>query len=82
MQSIIRNLGNQGFARLRVGIDRPPGRMDPADYVLQDFSATEELLVAEVTGRAVAAMETWLLKGVAEAMNLHNQGPPEAPEPQ
>ena len=32
--------------------------------------------------RAVAAMETLLLKGVAEAMNLHNQGPPEAPEHQ
>ena len=82
MQSIIRNLGNQGFARLRVGIGRPPGRMDPADYVLQDFSAAEEPLVAEVTERAVAAMETWLLKGMAKAMNLHNQGPPEAPEHQ
>ena len=38
MRSIIQYLGSQEFARLRIGIGRPPGRMDPADYVLQDIN--------------------------------------------
>ena len=37
MQSIVERLGTQIFARLRLGIGRPPGRMEAADYVLQDF---------------------------------------------
>ena len=39
MASIIQQLGTQDFARLRLGIGRPPGQMDPAAYVLQRFSA-------------------------------------------
>ena len=46
MRSIIARLGSDQFPRLRVGIDRPPGRMDPADYVLHDFTAAEEEIMA------------------------------------
>jgi PTH1 family peptidyl-tRNA hydrolase len=74
IQSIIEHLGGQDFSRLRLGIGRPPGRMDPAAYVLQDFSADEEPLVEEMLERAVAAMETWLCEGVEAAMNRHNRG--------
>ena len=74
MQSIIEWLGGQPcFSRLRVGIGRPPERMDPAAYVLQDFPAEEELLLADVLTRAVDAIETWLSEGVEVAMNRHNQ---------
>ncbi len=74
MRSIIEQLGSQDFARLRFGIGRPPGRMDPAAYVLQDFSAEEEPLLEETLERAVAAMETWLCEGVGEAMSQYNRG--------
>lgn len=74
MRSLVEHLGGQKFPRLRIGIDRPPGRMDPAAYVLQDFSAQEEPLLDETLERAVAAIETWLAEGVEEAMNRYNRG--------
>jgi PTH1 family peptidyl-tRNA hydrolase len=75
MHSIIEQLSDQGFARLRLGIGRPLGQMDPAAYVLQDFVAAEEPLVEETLERAVAAIETWLTEGVEMAMSRHNSGP-------
>ena len=73
MHSIIEHLGSQSFPRLRIGIGRPPGRMDPADYVLQDFSEEEALLLEETLERAVAAIEAWLCDGVETAMSRYNQ---------
>lgn len=72
MRSIIEELGSIAFPRLRVGIGRPPGRMDPMDYVLQDFSADEETLMAEVRARAASALERWLQDGIVAAMNEFN----------
>jgi len=74
MRSIIEHLGGQKFPRLRIGIGRPPGRMDPAAYVLQNFSAQEEPLLAETLERAVAAIETWLAEGIEVAMTQYNRG--------
>lgn len=74
MRSIIEHLGGQNFPRLRIGIGRPPGQMDPAAYVLQDFSAEEQPVVEEALERAVAAIETWLCEGIVMAMNRHNRG--------
>ncbi len=73
MRSIIRQLGSRDFPRLRIGIGRPPGRTDPADYVLQDFSADEEPLLDEALEQAVAAIETWLAEGIDEAMSSYNR---------
>ena len=73
IRSITEHLGSQEFARLRIGIGRPPGRMDPAAYVLQDFSAEEEPLLEETLERAVAAIETWLREGIQVAMDRYNQ---------
>ncbi len=70
--SIIRQLGLEAFARLRVGIGRPPGQMDPADYVLRPFSAQEEEEMALVRQRAGDAIEVWLAAGIAAAMNQFN----------
>ncbi|MBN1955516.1 MAG: aminoacyl-tRNA hydrolase [Anaerolineae bacterium] len=75
MRSIIQHLGSEAFPRMRIGIGRPPGRMDPADYVLQNFSADEKLLVEEVLEQAVAAVETWLTAGIESAMDQYNQRP-------
>jgi PTH1 family peptidyl-tRNA hydrolase len=72
MKSIIQHLGTQAFPRLRVGISRPPGQMDPADYVLQDFSPEQEEVMVQVRDRAVKAIECWLRLGIVEAMNTFN----------
>ena len=77
VQHIIERLGTQGFARLRVGIGRPPGRMAPADYVLQDFSADQLPLIDEALERAAEAVETWLSEGIERAMSRFNGPPPE-----
>ncbi|MFN2231693.1 MAG: aminoacyl-tRNA hydrolase [Anaerolineae bacterium] len=53
IKSIIEHLGTQAFPRVRIGIGRPPGRMEPKDYVLQDFSAAEREGMAEVYDRVV-----------------------------
>ena len=72
MRSIIERLGTQAFPRLRVGIGRPPGRMDPADYVLQPFTRDEELLMDSARDRAVVAIECFLAQGIEVAMNRFN----------
>jgi PTH1 family peptidyl-tRNA hydrolase len=72
LKSILEQLGTQQVARLRFGIGRPPGRMDAAAYVLQPFTAEEQLLVAETVDRAVRAVETWLEFGIEIAMARYN----------
>jgi PTH1 family peptidyl-tRNA hydrolase len=73
MRSIIQSLGTHSFPRLRVGIDRPPGRMDPADYVLQPFSEDEECSLAGITEVASAAIECWITDGITAAMDRFNR---------
>jgi PTH1 family peptidyl-tRNA hydrolase len=75
MRSIIDVLGTQAFPRLRVGVDRPPGRMDPAEYVLRPFGEEEQELLDEVLERAVAAIECWLVDGIVAAMDKFNRPP-------
>jgi PTH1 family peptidyl-tRNA hydrolase len=72
MQSIIDKLGRRDFPRLRVGIGRPPGRMDPVDYVLQPFGREEAERVEELGTRAVAALELFIQAGIEAAMNRYN----------
>ena len=72
VKSIIRHLG-QDFHRVRVGIGRPPGRMDAAAYVLQDFSPDEEAeIFAPLRERIADALECWLFEGIDKAMNEYN----------
>ena len=70
--SIIQQLGSQQFNRVRIGIGRPSGRMDPADYVLQNFSKQEEkelsFLLETVTKAVIMIMES----GIEIAMNKFN----------
>jgi PTH1 family peptidyl-tRNA hydrolase len=70
--SAIEHLGSMDFARLRIGIGRPPGRMDPADYVLQDFGRNESDLLSSVLDRAVDAALTFVYDGLERAMNQFN----------
>ncbi len=72
MGSIIDHMGTQEFPRLRIGIGRPPGRMDAAAYVLQDFSRGEIEILDEVLERGVEAVLTFITEGLTIAMNQYN----------
>lgn len=76
MRSIIQRLGSE-FPRLRLGIGRPPGRMDAAAYVLQDFGRDELPLVSEMLDAAVEAAESFVRHGINLTMSRFN-GPVEA----
>ena len=66
LRSISSALGSKDYLRVRVGIGRPPGRQDPADFVLKDFSSTERKELPFHVDRAADAAEA-LLTGTLEA---------------
>jgi PTH1 family peptidyl-tRNA hydrolase len=71
--SIIENLQTSSFNRLRIGIaSSKRGSSDLRDFVLSKFSADEKKTVKAIIARAAAAIETWVKKGVAAAMNEFN----------
>jgi len=71
MRSIINHLG-QNFARMRLGIGRPPGQMPVQAYVLQDFKKDELHLLTEILTTAVQAAEMFLTDGIQLAMSRFN----------
>jgi len=72
LKSIIERLGTQDIPRIRIGIGRPPGRMNPADYVLQAFKGDDAIIAMEVGDRAADAVEAWLRTDLETAMNRYN----------
>jgi PTH1 family peptidyl-tRNA hydrolase len=71
MLSIIETLGTRGFARLRVGIGRP-AHGDPQDYVLNDFTLDESIVMQGAYERAAQATEAFVIEGIETAMNQFN----------
>lgn len=67
LRSISKSLGTREYARVRVGIGRPPGRMDAADFVLRDFSATERADLPFLVGDAADAVELLAQEGLLAA---------------
>lgn len=76
LRSLTSALGSRDYLRVRVGIGRPPGRQDPADYVLKDFSAVQCKELAFHLDRAADAVEA-LLTGPLEVVQntFHVDGP-------
>ena len=72
IKSIIQHLGTPDFARARVGIGRPPGRMDPANYVLKNFTEDEESDFGPLRQTILDALECWMFEGIDAAMNRFN----------
>ncbi len=72
IKSTIQHLGTNDFSRLRLGIGRPPGRMDPAAYVLQDFAKGDEQFLSETLDRAANAVFAFIEEGIDKAMNRFN----------
>lgn len=72
LRSVSACLGTRDYLRVRFGIGRPPGRMDPADFVLRDFSAVERRELDVLVSRCADAVEQLLTQGLAAAQNqLH-----------
>lgn len=75
MKSIIQRLGHENFPRVRLGIGRPPGRIPPPDYLLQDFTYDEQTRVAPVLTDGANAVLTFVTEGLEIAMNRFNGTP-------
>jgi peptidyl-tRNA hydrolase, PTH1 family len=72
LRSIRTFLGTGDFYRVRVGIGRPPGRQDPADFLLSDFPASAREDVEEEIIRAADAVESLVLVGLDKTQNVFN----------
>jgi peptidyl-tRNA hydrolase, PTH1 family len=76
LRSVTKSLGGQGYLRVRLGIGRPPGTMDPADYVLKPFSSVQARQLPYLADRAADAVEELVSAGLAAAQNQFH-----SPEP-
>jgi PTH1 family peptidyl-tRNA hydrolase len=72
LRSLRQSLGTGDFFRARLGIGRPPGRMDPSAFVLRDFSATERTEVPSFVERAVDAVTALIEEGLERAQSQFN----------
>jgi len=67
LRSITKSVGTRDYLRVRVGIGRPPGRMDAADYVLHDFAGSERSEVPLLISDAADALELLVAEGLVAA---------------
>jgi PTH1 family peptidyl-tRNA hydrolase len=75
LRSITASLGTRDYYRVRFGIGRPPGRMDPAAFVLKDFSSLERKELPFALDRAADATTALIAKGLVEAQNEYHVDP-------
>jgi PTH1 family peptidyl-tRNA hydrolase len=72
LANIIERLGGEEIARLRIGVGPVDEHLDPADFVLRKFSASQREIVEESVERGVDAAVCWVEHGIEEAMNRFN----------
>ncbi|MGW5364565.1 aminoacyl-tRNA hydrolase [Actinopolymorpha pittospori] len=72
LRSIRRSLGTGDFLRVRCGIGRPPGRQDPADFVLSPFGSTERKELPFFLDRAADAVESLVTAGLEQSQNSYH----------
>jgi len=72
LRSIRKAVGTGDFFRIRIGVGRPPGRQDPADFLLTDFPAGSRDSVAIEIDRAADAVESLLTLGLERTQNAFN----------
>jgi peptidyl-tRNA hydrolase, PTH1 family len=73
LKDIIQRVGSQDFPRLRIGIGRPPGRMDTTSWVLGRFRAEEKEIQELTKVRAADSVEMWIREGVSPVMTEYNR---------
>ncbi len=69
LRSVGSSLGTKNFQRVRIGIGRPPGRKDPAAYVLEPFTSAERAEVPAICEQAADATELLIEVGLETAQN-------------
>jgi PTH1 family peptidyl-tRNA hydrolase len=72
LRSIRSALGSGDFYRVRVGVGRPPGRRDPADFLLSDYTSSERKVVPFQVDRAADAVETLVADGLEKTQQRFN----------
>lgn len=72
LRDIIARLGTEDFARLKIGISRPPAGRNPADWVLSRWAEDEQPTLGRLTDLGAAAAELWASMGLAEAQGKYN----------
>lgn len=72
LRSLRGSLGTGDFYRVRVGIGRPPGRQDPADYLLSNFSAAQREALGPELVRAADAVESLVQHGLERTQTAFN----------
>ena len=72
LKSLRRSIGSGDFYRVRAGIGRPPGRQDPADFVLKPWSSVERKEIPMLVSDAADAVELLLAEGLERAQNRYN----------
>ncbi|KAK9105633.1 hypothetical protein Scep_022477 [Stephania cephalantha] len=72
MRSIIERFGTRDFPRLRIGIGRPPGKMDPVNYVLRPFNKEEQAELEFTLQRGLEAVRILLLEGFDKSATFVN----------
>jgi PTH1 family peptidyl-tRNA hydrolase len=71
-RSISASLSTKDYVRVRFGIGRPPGRQDPADFVLSDFTSVERKELDYLVDRAADAVEAIVTNGLAKAQLVYH----------
>lgn len=74
LRSITKSLGDKEYLRVRVGIGRPPGRMDPAAFVLKDFASAQRRELGVHLERAADAVESLIQSGLSYTQNAFHGG--------
>ena len=75
LRDISKALGTKDYYRIRVGVGRPPGRMDTADYVLKDFATAEKKELPFLVGDSADAVELLIEEGLLAAQQkFHSNG--------
>jgi len=72
LKSLTKSLGGPGYLRIRMGIGRPQGRQDPADFVLKPFSTDERKVLSLFIDRGGDALESLLTRGLEETQQRFN----------
>ncbi|GIH09087.1 peptidyl-tRNA hydrolase [Rhizocola hellebori] len=72
LRSMSGSMSTKDYVRLRFGIGRPPGRQDPADFVLSDFNTAERKELEFLVDRAADAVEAVVVKGLAPAQQIYH----------
>lgn len=72
LRSMSKSIGGRDYSRIRFGINRPPGRQDPADYVLSNFSPVERKEVDFLVDRAADMVESVVARGVEWTQNAYH----------